>query len=178
MDPPLWNRWMLSSASMRISVVIPAFLMARTTPATSASLMRLGLLGIGLSRDDSPRMALAASRRAVGISHLAAAHWMRMCGRYWRLRLRLQRGSWWSWPSARRPEGRPRCLRNDFKRASCRPTRQINASVQTASIGKAHLKARQDIQEYRQKRLLEVAPTEMENSPEHSVRTFARTRRQ
>ena len=44
-----------------------------------------------------------------------------------------------------------------------RPAMQINASVQTTSIGEAHLRALQDIQERRQQRLLEVAPTEVEN---------------
>ncbi len=44
-----------------------------------------------------------------------------------------------------------------------RPAMQINASVHTTSIGEAHLQALRDIQERRQQRLLEVAPTEVEN---------------
>jgi len=42
---------------------------------------------------------------------------------------------------------------------------QISARVETTSIGEAHLKALQDIQESRQRRLLELAPSETANEP-------------
>lgn len=44
-----------------------------------------------------------------------------------------------------------------------RPAMQINASVQTTSIQEAHLRALLDIQETRQRRLLELAPEKVEN---------------
>lgn len=44
-----------------------------------------------------------------------------------------------------------------------RPAMQITANVTTASIGEQHLEALREIQERRQQRLLEIAPTTIEN---------------
>lgn len=44
-----------------------------------------------------------------------------------------------------------------------RPAMQINARVEGTSIQEAHLKALMDIQEARQRRLLELAPQKVEN---------------